>query len=56
MHGVLDGVSRDQLMAKHKANHIQVVYVDGDYDVRKAAEIKATTLVNLGVKVNFCGI
>jgi hypothetical protein len=56
MHGVLDGVSRDQLMAKHKANHIQVVYVDGDYDVRRAAEIKAATLVNLGVKVNFCGI
>lgn len=56
MHGVLDGVSRDQMMAKHKANHIQVVYVDGDYDVRKAAEIKAATLENLGIKVNFCGI
>ncbi len=56
MHGVLDGVSRDQMMAKHKANHIQVVYVDGDYDVRKAAEIKAATLTNLGIKVNFCGI
>lgn len=56
MHGVLDGVSRDQMMAKHKANHIQVVYVDGDYDVRKAAEIKAATLESLGIKVNFCGI
>ncbi len=56
MHGVLDGVNRDQMMAKHKANHIQVVYVDGDYDVRKAAEIKAATLENLGIKVNFCGI
>lgn len=56
MHGVLDGVSRDQMMAKHKANHIQVVYVDVDYDVRKAAEIKAATLESLGIKVNFCGI
>lgn len=56
MHGVLDGVSRDQMMAKHKANHIQVVYVDGDYDVRKAAEIKAAALESLGIKVNFCGI
>src|SRR5690606_18119854 len=56
MHGVLDGVSRDQMMAKHKANHIQVVYVDGDFDVRRAAEIKATTLQALGIKVNFCGI
>lgn len=56
MHGVLDGVSRDQMMAKHKANHIQVVYVDGDFDVRKAAEIKAATFVSLGINVNFCGI
>lgn len=56
MHGVLDGVDRDQMMAKHKANHIQVVYVDGEYDVRRAAGIKAATLQALGIKVNFCGI
>ena len=56
MHGVIDGVSRDQMMAKHKANHIHVVYVDGGFDVRRAAEIKAATLENLGIKVNFCGI
>ena len=56
MHGVLDGVSRDQMMAKHKANHIHVAYVDGDFDVKRAAEIKAATLEALGIKVNFCGI
>lgn len=56
MHGVLDGVSRDQMMAKHKANHIQVVYVDNDFDVKRAAEIKATALQALGIKVNLCGI
>ena len=28
MHGVTYGVSRDQMMAKHKANHIQVVYAN----------------------------
>jgi hypothetical protein len=56
MHGVLDGVNRDQMMAKHKANHIQVAYVDGDFDVLQAAKIKAATLHNLGIKVNFCGI
>lgn len=56
MHGVLDGVNRDQMMAKHKANHIQVAYVDGDFDVRRAAEVKAATLQALGIKVNFCGI
>ena len=26
MHAVLHGVGRDQLMAKHKANHVQVAY------------------------------
>ena len=26
MHAVLYGVTRDQMMAKHKANHIQVAY------------------------------
>lgn len=56
MHAVLDNVSRDQMMAQHKANHIQVVYVDGDYDVERAARIKAATFDKLGVKVNFCGI
>jgi hypothetical protein len=56
MHGVLDGVNRDQMMAKHKANHIQVAYVDGEFDVLEAAKIKAATLENLGIKVNFCGI
>lgn len=26
MHAVLDGVDRDRMMARHKANHVQVVY------------------------------
>ncbi|MFD2555213.1 fucose isomerase [Sphingobacterium tabacisoli] len=56
MHGVLDGVSRDQMMAKHKANHIQVVYVDGDFDVARAAAIKGVAIEAMGIKVNFCGI
>ena len=28
MHAVLHGVTRDQMMARHHANHIQVVYAD----------------------------
>ena len=30
MHAVLHGVSRDQMMARHKANHIQVAYANSD--------------------------
>lgn len=56
MHAVLDKVSRDQLMAKHQANHIQVVYVDADFDVLRAAQLKAATFERLGIKVNICGI
>jgi hypothetical protein len=33
-----------------------VAYVDGEFDVLEAAKIKAATLENLGIKVNFCGI
>ena len=26
MHAVFHGITRDQMMARHKSNHIQVVY------------------------------
>jgi hypothetical protein len=55
MHGVLKGVSRDQMMAKHKANHIQVVYTNDEASAHKACRIKAAALAELGIGVNFCG-
>ncbi len=55
MHGVLKGVSRDQMMAKHKANHIQVVYADDEATAQKACRIKAAALAEFGIAVNFCG-
>ena len=30
MHAVLKGITRDQMMARHKANHIQVAYAPDD--------------------------
>jgi len=56
MHAVLDGVSRDQMMAQHKANHIQVVYVDDTYDILKALRTKAGAMASLGMTVHLCGI
>jgi len=42
MHAVLYGVSRDQMMAKHQANHIQVVYApDGETADRALAATRA---------------
>lgn len=55
MHAVLNGVSRDQLMAKHQANHIHVVYATDKDKAAQACRIKAAALQELGIKVNFCG-
>ena len=55
MSAVLHGVTRDQFMAKHKANHIQVVYVPSAGEADKALAAKAAMFHELGVKVNICG-
>jgi hypothetical protein len=55
MHAVTYGVSRDQMMARHKANHIQVAYAHSDHDADQVALAKAAFAENLGMKVNFCG-
>jgi L-fucose isomerase-like protein len=55
MHGIIKGVSRDQMMAKHKANHIQVVYADDEAMAHKACRIKAAAFAELGIEVHFCG-
>ncbi len=55
MHGVTYGVSRDQLMAKHKANHIQVAYADDAKSADACLLVKATFARALGMKVNVCG-
>jgi L-fucose isomerase-like protein len=55
MHAVLHGVSRDQLMARHKANHAQVVYARDAETADKALAAKAAFFEELGVKVHLCG-
>ncbi len=55
MHAVLDGVSRDALMAKHKSNHIQVVYGADSAAADNTLCAKATFAHALGIKVNVCG-
>jgi hypothetical protein len=55
MHGVTYGVSRDQMMAKHKANHIQVVYGNDEKSADQAMFAKAAMADAMGMKVNVCG-
>ncbi|HET7303031.1 MAG TPA: fucose isomerase [Segeticoccus sp.] len=55
MHAVLHGVTRDQMMARHKANHVNVVYgPDGD-TADKALLAKAAAFDALGIEVHLCG-
>ncbi len=55
MHAVLKGITRDQMMAKHKSNHIQVVYAPDVKNARRGLFAKAAAMRELGLDVYFCG-
>jgi len=55
MSAVLHGVTRDQFMARHKANHIQVAYAPSPAEAERALAAKAAMFHELGVKVHICG-
>ena len=55
MHAVLYGVTRDQMMARHKANHIQVAYADDAAAADKALLAKAAMAEAMGMDVSLCG-
>jgi hypothetical protein len=55
MHAVTYGVSRDQMMARHKSNHIQVAYAESAQAADEAMLTKAAMADALGLKVAFCG-
>ncbi len=55
MHAVTYGVSRDQMMARHKSNHIQVAYANSADEADKALLAKAAMAAALGMEVSLCG-
>lgn len=55
MHAVLHGVSRDQFMARHKANHLNVAYAPDAETADRALRAKAAMFAALGVSVHLCG-
>jgi hypothetical protein len=55
MHAVLHGVTRDQMMARHKANHVNVVYAPSAEVADQALVAKAAMLADMGVAVHLCG-
>jgi len=55
MHAVTYGVSRDQMMARHKANHINVAYAETAKQADNCLYAKAELARKLGMEVYLCG-
>ncbi len=55
MHAVTYGITRDQFMARHKANHIQVAYANSATEADKVLAAKAAMAAALGLEVSVCG-
>ena len=55
MHVLLHGVTRDQFMARHQANHLNVAYAPDGTTAAKAFAVKAAMFCELGIQVHRCG-
>jgi L-fucose isomerase-like protein len=55
VHAVFPGISRDQFMARHGANHIQVAYAPDRASAERALAAKAAMFDALGLEVSICG-
>jgi hypothetical protein len=55
MSAVLYGITRDQLMARHQSNHIQVVYASDAAAADRALAAKAAMANAMGIDVSLCG-
>ncbi|MGD0202119.1 MAG: fucose isomerase [Bryobacteraceae bacterium] len=55
MHAVTYGITRDQFMARHKSNHIQVAYGPDAAGANLALAAKAAAFKALGMEVSICG-
>ena len=55
MHVLLHGITRDQFMARHHANHVNVAYAPTAEIADNALAAKAVMLGELGIDVHRCG-
>jgi L-fucose isomerase-like protein len=53
---VTEGVSRDQFMARHRANHVSIAYASSRDEAMKALALKAAMAAELGLSVHLCGV
>jgi hypothetical protein len=55
MHAVTYGITRDQMMARHKSNHVQVAYGPDAAAANLALATKAAMFREMGLDVSICG-
>jgi L-fucose isomerase-like protein len=56
VHAVFHGISQNQFMARHRANHLNVAYAPSAEMADKALATKAAMMAELGIAVHLCGI
>ena len=56
MHAKLQGVTRNQMMAQHKSNHVQVAYAPDEDSAKQALAAKAAAFQKLGIDSNIAGV
>ena len=55
VHATFHGVTRDQFMARHRANHVNIAYAPNAEQADKALATKAAMMAELGISVHLCG-
>jgi hypothetical protein len=55
VHARLHGVTRDQFMARHRANHLNVAYAPSEVMASNALAVKAVMMAEMGITVHLCG-
>lgn len=55
MHALTYGISRDQMMARHKSNHIQVAYAPDAAAADRALAAKVAAFQAMGIETFVCG-
>jgi hypothetical protein len=55
MHVKLRGISQNQFMARHHANHVNVAYAPDNATAEKALAAKASMMAEMGIGVSLCG-
>jgi hypothetical protein len=55
VHTVLHGVTQNQMMARHRANHVNIAYAPSAEVAGQALATKAAMFAELGVTVHLCG-